>query len=67
MNLQDRIAKEHLLASEVPIVRYQQAKNPTVNRFFFVERNITMSALTLATIIIEAREPSGTLALRATF
>ena len=31
------------------------------NRFFFVERNITMSALTLATVIIEAGETSGTL------
>ena len=60
-SLQDRIAKEHLLVSQVPIVRYQQAKNPTVNRFFFVERNITMSALTLATIIIEAGETSETL------
>ncbi len=59
--LQDRIAKEHLLLSQVPIVRYQNVKNPTVNRFFFVERNITMSALTLATIIIEAGETSGTL------
>jgi DNA processing protein len=59
--LQDRIAKEHLLISQVPIIRYQQAKNPTANRFFFVERNITMSALTLATIIIEAGETSGTL------
>jgi DNA processing protein len=60
-DLQDRIAKEHLLISQVPIVRYQQVKNPTANRFFFVERNITMSALTLATIIIEAGETSGTL------
>jgi DNA processing protein len=59
--LQDRIAKEHLLISQVPIVRYQQGKNPTANRFFFVERNVTMSALTLATIIIEAGETSGTL------
>ena len=61
-NLQDRIAKEHLLISQVPIVRYQQVtQNPTANRFFFVERNITMSALTLGTIIVEAGETSGTL------
>jgi len=59
--LQDLIAKEHLLLSQVPIVRYQQTPNPTVNRFFFVERNITMSALTLGTIIVEAGETSGTL------
>lgn len=59
--LQEKIAHEHLLVSQVPILRYQTAKNPTSNRFFFVERNITMSALTLATIIIEAGETSGTL------
>ncbi len=59
--LQDRIAKEHLVISQVPIVRYQQNPNPTANRFFFVERNITMSALTLGTIIVEAGETSGTL------
>lgn len=59
--LQDRIAKDYLLISQVPVVRYQQTPNPTANRFFFVERNITMSALTLGTIIIEAGETSGTL------
>ncbi|MFP4731390.1 DNA-processing protein DprA [Pasteurella multocida] len=31
------------------------------NRQFFPERNITMSALTQATIIVEAGETSGTL------
>jgi DNA processing protein len=31
------------------------------NRFFFPERNVTMSALTEATIIVEAGETSGTL------
>src|SRR3546814_6108185 len=31
------------------------------NRFFFPERNATMSALTLGTIIVEAGETSGTL------
>lgn len=59
--LQELIAKTHLVISQVPIVRYQRVKNPTANRFFFVERNITMSALTLATVIIEAGETSGTL------
>lgn len=59
--LQEQIAAEHLVISQVPVVRYQQTPNPTVNRFFFVERNITMAALTQATIIIEAGETSGTL------
>lgn len=59
--LQEQIARNHLLISQVPVLRYQQPLNPTANRFFFVERNITMSALTQATIIIEAGETSGTL------
>ena len=60
-DLQDHIAREHLLVSQVPIIRYQQVSNLTANRFFFVERNITMSALTRATLIVEAGETSGTL------
>jgi DNA processing protein len=60
-HLQDEIAEKHLVISQVPVVRYQQTPNPTVNRFFFVERNITMAALTQATIIVEAGETSGTL------
>lgn len=59
--LQEQLAEKHLVISQVPVVRYQQSANPTVNRFFFVERNITMAALTQATVIIEAGETSGTL------
>jgi DNA processing protein len=59
--LQKQLAEEHLVISQVPVVRYQQSRNPTANRFFFVERNITMAALTRATVIIEAGETSGTL------
>jgi DNA processing protein len=59
--LQDDIAGKHLVISQVPVVRYQQTPNPNVNRFFFVERNITMAALTQGTIIVEAGEISGTL------
>ena len=58
--LQDLIAKEYLLISQVPIWRYSQ-QNYKWNRLFFPERNATMSALTQATIIIEASETSGTL------
>jgi DNA processing protein len=58
--LQDRIAQEYLLISQVPVLRYRQQKPPQ-NRFFFPERNITMSALTEATIIVEAGDTSGTL------
>jgi hypothetical protein len=34
---------------------------PPQNRLFFPERNVTMSALTEATVIVEAGETSGTL------
>lgn len=60
-SLQSEIAKNHLLISQVPVKRYRNTKNPTSNNFFFPERNITMSALTDATIIVEAGETSGTL------
>ncbi len=58
--LQAQIAAEHLLISQVPILRYRR-QNWRVNRFFFPERNKTMSALTQATVIAEASETSGTL------
>lgn len=60
MPLQDYISKKHLLISQIPIVRYSKQKIPQ-NRLFFPERNKTMSALTKATIIVEAGETSGTL------
>jgi len=59
-SLQNKIAAEHLLISQVPLLRSQQ-QSYQQNRFFFPERNKTMSALTLATIIVEAGETSGAL------
>lgn len=59
-DLQRRIADEHLVISQVPIIRYSSG-NPRSNRMFFPERNVTMSALTRATVIVEAGETSGTL------
>lgn len=59
-DLQREIAEKYLLISQIPIERYE-AQNPTTNRFFFPERNRTMSALSKATIIVEAGETSGTL------
>lgn len=58
--LQQKIADDFLLISQVPIVRYSR-QTFRGNRLFFPERNITMSALTEATIIVEAGETSGTL------
>jgi DNA processing protein len=59
-SLQEKIAREHLLISQVPFSRYSK-QTYHKNRFFFPERNITMSALTSATIVVEAGETSGTL------
>jgi DNA processing protein len=58
--LQAELAENYLVISQVPIFRYYQ-QNWKVNRLFFPERNITMSALTEATIIVEAGNTSGTL------
>jgi DNA processing protein len=59
-HLQQKIADEHLVISQVPIVRYAQ-QHFRGKTHFFPERNATMSALTEATIIVEAGETSGTL------
>ncbi|HEY4242262.1 MAG TPA: DNA-processing protein DprA [Kofleriaceae bacterium] len=59
-SLQDRIRREFLLISHVPVIRYSQ-QSPRLNRLFFPERNHTMSALSDATVIVEAGETSGTL------
>lgn len=58
--LQRKIRDNYLLISQVPFQRYLD-QDYRSNRIFFPERNITMSALTEATIIIEASETSGTL------
>lgn len=58
--LQAAIAERFLVVSQVPVLRYER-QAPPQNRLFFPERNVTMSALTEATIIVEAGETSGTL------
>ena len=59
-DLQKKIASDYLVVSQVPVIRYSVQHAPQ-NRLFFPERNVTMSALTEATIIVEAGETSGTL------
>ena len=59
-DLQRQIAEKFLVISQVPLRRYE-SQDHRFNRSFFPERNATMSALTEATIIIEAGETSGTL------
>ncbi|MDO8876241.1 MAG: DNA-processing protein DprA [Pseudolabrys sp.] len=58
--LQRLIAEKHLLISQVPVLRYASQHVPQ-NKLFFPERNVTMSALTEGTIIVEASDTSGTL------
>ncbi|MDQ8942082.1 DNA-processing protein DprA [Acinetobacter soli] len=58
--LQDYIAEKYLLVSQVPIKRYHE-QNFKFNKIFFPERNATMSALSQATVIVEAGETSGSL------
>ena len=60
VDLQREIARDFLVISQVPVKRYER-QDYRRNRLFFPERNITMSALTEATIIVEAGETSGTL------
>jgi DNA processing protein len=59
-SLQEEIAKRFLVISQIPVLRYGR-QGPHQNRIFFPERNVTMSAMTEATIIVEAGETSGTL------
>lgn len=58
MSLQNEIAKDHLLISQVPILKYMK-QQWYENRYFFPERNATMSAISAASIIIEAGFGSG--------
>ena len=58
--LQREIAERFLLISPVPVRRYE-SQDYRRNRLFFPERNVVMSALTDATVIVEAGETSGTL------
>jgi len=60
LKLQEKIAKDYLLISQVPVFRYQQ-QIWKQNRLFFPARNVTMSALTEGTVIVEAGNTSGTL------
>ncbi|WP_370234939.1 MULTISPECIES: DNA-processing protein DprA [Henriciella] len=58
--LQELIARQYLLISQVPLLYYERLPFKA-KRFMFPERNKTMSALSMATIIVEAGNTSGTL------
>ncbi|MGH8150425.1 MAG: DNA-processing protein DprA [Steroidobacteraceae bacterium] len=60
--LQRRIAGEHLVVSQVPIVRYSRTDLRRRGRFFPL-RNATIAALSEAAVIVEAGDVSGALNL----
>lgn len=59
-DLQRYLGENFLIVSQVPVQHYGR-QDYRSNRSFFPERNITMSALTDATVIVEASDTSGTL------
>lgn len=59
-DLQIAIAQNFLLISQVPFLKYKR-QSIRGNRLFFPERNKTMSAISDATVIVEASDTSGTL------
>jgi DNA processing protein len=58
--LQETVARHHLLISQVPFYRYK-VEAFKMKRLYFPMRNETMSALSEATLIVEAGDTSGTL------
>lgn len=58
--LQNHIAENYLLISQVPMYKYN-IQSFISKRNYFPQRNITMASLSEATIIIEASDTSGTL------
>ena len=54
VDLQRTIAEQFLVISQVPVKRYEEVGDYRLNRLFFPERNKLMSALSEATIIVEA-------------
>lgn len=58
--LQREIAQNHLLVSQVPFYRYAHQPFDS-KRQYFRERNVTMAAISNATVIVEASDKSGSL------
>lgn len=58
--LQEEVARDHLLLSQVPFYKYSNQPFKT-KRYYFPERNELMAAISDATIIVEASDTSGTL------
>lgn len=60
VELQRYVAAKDLLISQVPFYRYSVQPFKT-RRYYFPERNELMAAVSLATVIVEASDTSGTL------
>ena len=58
--LQRGLARDHLVVSQVPMVRYER-QDMNANRQFFRDRNATLAALADAVVIVEASDRSGAL------
>lgn len=58
--LQDKVARGHLLVSQVPFYRYK-TEPFSAHRYYFPQRNETMAAISEATVIVEASDTSGSL------
>lgn len=58
--LQSRIGLQHLLVSQVPFYRYSIQPFAS-KKVYFRERNVTMAAISDATVIVEASDTSGSL------
>lgn len=58
--LQEQVASEFLLVSQVPFYRYN-IQHYLSKKHYFPQRNETMAALSEATIIVEASDTSGSL------
>jgi len=58
--LQKLIASDHLLVSQVPLYRYDHQAFDS-RKYYFPERNVTMAAISKATVVVEASDTSGTL------
>ena len=59
-DLQRGLARDHLIVSQVPIVRYAR-QGAIRNRQFFRDRDATLAALAEAVVIVEAGDRSGAL------
>ena len=58
--LQDQIAKDFLLISQVPFYKYEN-EHFKHRSYHFPRRNMTMASISTATIIVEASDTSGSL------